>query len=393
MPKPIFGDNGSGMHSHQSLWKGETNLFWDEKGYGQISETAKYYIGGLLKHAAALLAICAPTTNSYRRLVPGYEAPVNLVYSQRNRSAAVRIPIYSKSPKSKRIEFRCPDPSTNPYLCFAAQLMAGLDGIQNKIDPGEPIDKDLYDLEPEEAETGQEHARIAGRGARRPGERPRLSAQGRRLHAGRDRDLDHLQAGARARPDQPAAGPLRVLPLLRPVSGGAWNGTLVGRPIESRGPIGRLAARRPFSRPRRTRPILDLTAENRGSVPRDSSMIYRGGAHSGDHRSSRMGSFAVRNSTWPDDRLSERVEAPLMSSTTGKTIPLRPLVTDGSERSIPRLSPNASAGKRWRFRRNVVICVAHRNGVSRRLLADVFVLREKRISAIIREVLNYEKSH
>jgi len=152
MPKPIFGDNGSGMHCHQSLWKGETNLFWDEKGYGQISQTAKYYIGGLLKHAAALLALCAPTTNSYRRLVPGYEAPVNLVYSQRNRSAAVRIPIYSRSPKSKRIEFRCPDPSTNPYLCFSAQLMAGLDGIQNKIDPGEPIDKDLYDLEPEEAE-------------------------------------------------------------------------------------------------------------------------------------------------------------------------------------------------------------------------------------------------
>jgi glutamine synthetase len=152
MPKPIFGDNGSGMHTHQSLWKGGTNLFWDEQGYGQISQTAKYYIGGLLKHAAALLAICAPTTNSYRRLVPGYEAPVNLVYSQRNRSAAVRIPIYSRSPKSKRIEFRCPDPSTNPYLCFAAQLMAGLDGIQNRIDPGDPIDKDLYDLEPEEAE-------------------------------------------------------------------------------------------------------------------------------------------------------------------------------------------------------------------------------------------------
>jgi glutamine synthetase len=152
MPKPIFGDNGSGMHCHQSLWKGQTNLFWDEKGYAQLSEAARHYIGGLLRHAPALLAICAPTTNSYRRLVPGYEAPVNLVYSQRNRSAAVRIPVYSKSPKSKRIEFRCPDPSTNPYLCFAALLMAGLDGVQNKIDPGEPIDKDLYDLEPEEAE-------------------------------------------------------------------------------------------------------------------------------------------------------------------------------------------------------------------------------------------------
>jgi glutamine synthetase len=151
MPKPIFGDNGSGMHTHQSLWKDGTNIFYDEKGYALLSQTAMHYIGGLLKHAPALLAFCAPTTNSYRRLVPGYEAPVNLAYSQRNRSAAVRIPVYSKSPKAKRIEFRCPDPSANPYLCFAAQLMAGLDGIQNKIDPGESLDKDLYDLEPEEA--------------------------------------------------------------------------------------------------------------------------------------------------------------------------------------------------------------------------------------------------
>src|SRR3977135_2667255 len=151
MPKPLFQDNGSGMHIHQSLWKDGQNLFSDGKGYAGLSQTAVYYIGGLLKHAPALLAICAPTTNSYRRLVPGYEAPVNLVYSQRNRSAAGRTPLSSKSPKTKRIEFRCPDPSTNPYLCFAAQLMAGLDGIQNKIDPGEPIDKDLYDLEPEEA--------------------------------------------------------------------------------------------------------------------------------------------------------------------------------------------------------------------------------------------------
>jgi glutamine synthetase len=152
MPKPIFGDNGSGMHCHQSLWKGETNLFYDEKGYGGISQMARHYIGGLLRHAPALLALCAPTTNSYRRLVPGFEAPVNLVYSQRNRSAAVRIPVYSRSPKAKRLEFRCPDPTANPYLALAAQLMAGLDGIQNKIDPGEAIDKDLYELEPEEAE-------------------------------------------------------------------------------------------------------------------------------------------------------------------------------------------------------------------------------------------------
>jgi glutamine synthetase len=151
MPKPLFEDNGSGMHVHQSLWKGEKNVFFDEAGYAQLSETAKYYIGGLLKHASALLGICAPTTNSYRRLVPGFEAPVILAYSQRNRSACCRIPVYSKSPKAKRIEFRPPDPSTNPYLCFAALMMAGLDGVQNRIDPGEPMDKDLYGLPPEEA--------------------------------------------------------------------------------------------------------------------------------------------------------------------------------------------------------------------------------------------------
>ncbi len=150
MPKPIFQDNGSGMHCHQSLWKGETNTFWDEKGYAGLSENAIYYIGGLLKHSPSLLAFCAPTTNSYRRLVPGYEAPINLIYSQRNRSACVRIPMYSSSPKAKRIEFRPPDPSANPYLAFAAMLMAGLDGIQNRIMPQAPIDKDLYDLEPEE---------------------------------------------------------------------------------------------------------------------------------------------------------------------------------------------------------------------------------------------------
>jgi len=151
MPKPIFGDNGSGMHTHQSLWKEGQNLFYDPEGYAQLSPLALYYIGGLLRHAPALLALCAPTTNSYRRLVPGYEAPVNLIYSQRNRSACVRIPMYSTSPQAKRIEFRCPDPSCNPYLAFAAMLMAGLDGIINRIEPPPPIDKDLYELEPEEA--------------------------------------------------------------------------------------------------------------------------------------------------------------------------------------------------------------------------------------------------
>ncbi len=150
MPKPLFGDNGSGMHVHQSLWTDDKNLFFEESGYASLSDSAKYYIGGLLKHAPALLALTSPTTNSYRRLVPGFEAPVNLAYSQRNRSAVCRIPVYSKSAKAKRVEFRAPDPSANPYLCFSALLMAGLDGIQNKIDPGEPVDKDLYDLPPEE---------------------------------------------------------------------------------------------------------------------------------------------------------------------------------------------------------------------------------------------------
>jgi glutamine synthetase len=151
MPKPLFGDNGSGMHCHQSLWKRGEPLFYDKSGYGGISDTAKWYIGGLLKHAPALMAFCAPTTNSYKRLVPGYEAPVNLVYSARNRSAAVRIPMYSENPKTKRLEFRPPDPTCNPYLAFPAMLMAGLDGIENKIDPGEPADYDLFDLEGEAA--------------------------------------------------------------------------------------------------------------------------------------------------------------------------------------------------------------------------------------------------
>jgi glutamine synthetase len=146
MPKPLFADNGSGMHVHQSIWKGGEPTFFDEINYAGLSENAKFYIGGLLKHAPALLAFAAPSTNSYRRLVPGFEAPVNLVYSQRNRSAACRIPMYSNSPKAKRVEFRCPDPTSNPYLAFAAMLMAGLDGIQNKIDPGSPVDVDLYEL-------------------------------------------------------------------------------------------------------------------------------------------------------------------------------------------------------------------------------------------------------
>jgi glutamine synthetase len=151
MPKPIFEDNGSGMHVHQSLFKDGKNVFFDPKGYALISQTAKYYIGGLIKHAASLSAIVAPTTNSYRRLVPGFEAPVNLVYSARNRSACVRIPVYTDNPKTKRIEYRPPDNSCNGYLALPAMLMAGLDGIENRIEPGEPLDKDSYHLTPRES--------------------------------------------------------------------------------------------------------------------------------------------------------------------------------------------------------------------------------------------------
>ena len=149
MPKPLFGDNGSGMHTHQSIWKAGKPLFAGEQ-YAGMSEMAMWYMGGLLKHARALAALCNPTTNSYKRLVPGFEAPVNLAYSSRNRSASIRIPMYSPSPKAKRLEFRSPDPSCNPYLAFSAMLMAGIDGINNRIDPGAPLDKDIYGLSPEE---------------------------------------------------------------------------------------------------------------------------------------------------------------------------------------------------------------------------------------------------
>ena len=156
MPKPLFQDNGSGMHVHQSLWNGDQPLFYSENGYGGLSDIGRWYVGGVLAHARAILAFAAPTTNSYRRLVPGYEAPVNLVYSQRNRSAACRIPLYSKSPKAKRIEFRCPDPSCNPYLAFSAMLMAGLDGVTKHTEPPAPVDEDLFELPPEElAKIGQ----------------------------------------------------------------------------------------------------------------------------------------------------------------------------------------------------------------------------------------------
>ena len=150
MPKPLFGENGSGMHVHQSIWKNGKPLFYDEGGYAGLSDMARWYIGGLLKHASSLLAFTNPTVNSYHRLVPGYEAPTSLVYSQGNRSAAIRIPITGTNPRAKRVEFRCPDASGNPYLAFSAMLLAGIDGIQNQIEPPAPIDKDLYNLADEE---------------------------------------------------------------------------------------------------------------------------------------------------------------------------------------------------------------------------------------------------
>jgi glutamine synthetase len=184
MPKPLFQDNGSGMHTHQSLWKGGEPLFYSETGYAGLSDMARWYIGGLLKHAPSVLAFAAPTTNSYKRLVPGYEAPVNLVYSQRNRSASVRIPLYSKSPKAKRLEFRCPDPSCNPYLAFSAMLMAGLDGVQNRIEPPDPVDKDLYDLPPEQL------AAV-----------PQVPASLEEALAALEADQDYLKAGGVFTPD------------------------------------------------------------------------------------------------------------------------------------------------------------------------------------------------
>ena len=193
MPKPLFGDNGSGMHAHQSLWKDGQPLFHDEAGYGGLSDMARYYIGGLLHHAPCLLAFTNPTVNSYHRLVPGFEAPVNLVYSARNRSACIRIPLTGNNPKAKRIEFRCPDSSGNPYLAFSAMMMAGLDGIKNKIEPPAPIDKDLYELPPEEAKDIPQVPGQPRRGDRPARGRPRLPARGRRVHPGPDRDLDRLK--------------------------------------------------------------------------------------------------------------------------------------------------------------------------------------------------------
>ena len=194
MPKPLFGDNGSGMHCHQSLWKDGSPLFHDESGYAGLSDTARHYIGGILHHAPSLLAFTNPTVNSYKRLVPGYEAPINLVYSQRNRSACVRIPITGNNPKAKRLEFRCPDSSGNPYLAFAAMMMAGLDGIKKKIEPQSPVDKDLYELPPDEAANIPQAPTSLSAVIDRPRGGPRIPHRGWSFHRGPDRDVDLLQA-------------------------------------------------------------------------------------------------------------------------------------------------------------------------------------------------------
>ena len=187
------------MHTHQSLWQKGKPLFAGDK-YAGLSQMALWYIGGLLKHARSISAFSAPTTNSYKRLVPGYEAPVNLAYSRRNRSAAVRIPMYSTNPKAKRLEFRPPDPSCNPYLAFAAMLMAGLDGIENKIDPGEPLDKDIFELSKEEAKNVPSMPGSLDEALKALERRSRISAQGRRLHRGADRPVDRLQTKNEADP-------------------------------------------------------------------------------------------------------------------------------------------------------------------------------------------------
>ena len=214
LPKPIFEENGSGMHVHQSLWKDGETLMHAADGYALLSPLALHYAAGLLEHAPALMAFCAPTTNSYRRLVPGYEAPVLLKHSQRNRSAAVRIPMYSASPKTKRLEFRPPDPLANPYLALPAMLMAGLDGIERELDPGEPMDTNLYELPPERARGHPDRPGDARRGARRARGRPRLPHARRGVHRRPDQRVRRVPARP-VRPGEDPAAPLRVPDVLR----------------------------------------------------------------------------------------------------------------------------------------------------------------------------------
>ncbi len=213
MPKPLFGDNGSGMHTHLTLWKDDQPLLAGQ-GYAGLSDLGLYAIGGLLKHAKALCAFANPTTNSYKRLVPGFEAPTKISYSRRNRAAIVRVPLDSPNPRNRRIEYRGPDSASNPYLLFPAMLMAILDGIQNKIRPGEPLDKDIYDLAARRARHRSGDPAVAGSLARCPEGRPRVPAARRRLHARRHRHLDLVQADPRSRYDPRSPSPVRVRPVL-----------------------------------------------------------------------------------------------------------------------------------------------------------------------------------
>ena len=214
MPKPLMGDNGSGMHTHQSLWNDGKPLFYDEKGYGGLSDIARWYIGGILKHARSLAAFTNPTVNSYHRLIPGFEAPVNLVYSAGNRSASIRIPITGTNPKAKRIEFRAPDASGNPYLAFAVQLMAGIDGIKNKIDRTSRSTRTCTSFRPRRPRHPAA-AGLARPGARRTRGGPRLPARGRRVQPGPHRHLDRVQAREGAPPLRAASAPVRVRAVLR----------------------------------------------------------------------------------------------------------------------------------------------------------------------------------
>ncbi len=230
MPKPLFDDNGSGMHVHSSLWNGAEPLFHQEGTYAGLSDIGRWYIGGIIKHARSVLAFAAPTTNSYKRLVPGFEAPVNLVYSQRNRSAACRIPVYSPSPKAKRVEFRCPDPSCNPYLAFSAILMAGLDGVANKIEPPPPVDEDLFDMPADElAKIGQVPSSLEEAMDSLEADQDYLKAGGV-FTAGPDRHLDRLQAVQRDRRGAAAAPPVGVHALLRHLRRRSSCGECISRP-------------------------------------------------------------------------------------------------------------------------------------------------------------------
>ena len=233
MPKPLFGDNGSGMHTHQSLWKDGVPLFYDKDGYALLSDTARWYIGGLLMHAPAILAFAAPTTNSYRRLVPGYEAPIKLAYSARNRSACIRIPTYSAAPAARRLEFRSPDPMCNPYLSFSACLMAGLDGVRASDRAAEAGRGGPLRARGRGEGAGQGPPRLAHRGAERARGRQRVPHQGRRLHAGPHRHVHRVQARERGRPGGAAATSLRVRPLLRRLSDGSSD---TAQPFLDRGP-------------------------------------------------------------------------------------------------------------------------------------------------------------